>query len=288
MMTSQVKLADKVRTYSSVSIVSASSSRRPSTPTDQHISSAEKTPSTNNKSPAQDGPYSYMLINSKEWEKRIQDAGVYVKGAMPNKCYRSKQIPAFGPNKKKYYHLTSIAIDYMQHFIDSPHDWLRVPKNVTNVKNKIIELLLSHRTTSCDDSKFHLDQLRFVMLLNNLWGGEKIAAEMVGNDKPRVFGLLLGRESNKYILHRLSEGVTDRSHLDDPLYSPKEMFQHLALDFNNHEIHVDLPDNVEDIEEFMSLDANDLIRINIIRDCELQYLIFFLYFFKYLNNFVYF
>ena len=288
MMTSQVKLADEVRTYSSVSIVSASSSRRPSTPTDQHISSAEKTPSTNNKSPAQDGPYSYMLINSKEWEKRIQDAGVYVKGAMPNKCYRSKQIPAFGPNKKNYYHLTSIAIDYMQHFIDSPHDWLRVPKNVTNVKNKIIELLLSHRTTSCDDSKFHLDQLRFVMLLNNLWGGEKIAAEMVGNDKLRVFGLLLGRESNKYILHRLSEGVTDRSHLDDPLYSPKEMFQHLALDFNNHEIHVDLPDNVEDIEEFMSLDANDLIRINIIRDCELQYLIFFLYFFKYLNNFVYF
>ena len=288
MMTSQVKLADEVRTDSSVSIVSASSSRRPSTPTDQHISSAEKTPSTNNKSPAQDGPYSYMLINSKEWEKRIQDAGVYVKGAMPNKCYRSKQIPAFGPNKKNYYHLTSIAIDYMQHFIDSPHDWLRVPKNVTNVKNKIIELLLSHRTTSCDDSKFHLDQLRFVMLLNNLWGGEKIAAEMVGNDKLRVFGLLLGRESNKYILHRLSEGVTDRSHLDDPLYSPKEMFQHLALDFNNHEIHVDLPDNVEDIEEFMSLDANDLIRINIIRDCELQYLIFFLYFFKYLNNFVYF
>ena len=288
MMTSQVKLADEVRTDSSVSIVSASSSRRPSTPTDQHISSAEKTPSTNNKSPAQDGPYSYMLINSKEWEKRIQDAGVYVKGAMPNKCYRSKQIPAFGPNKKNYYHLTSIAIDYMQHFIDSPHDWLRVPKNVTNVKNKIIELLLSHRTTSCDDSKFHLDQLRFVMLLNNLWGGEKIAAEMVGNDKLRVFGLLLGRESNKYILHRLSKGVTDRSHLDDPLYSPKEMFQHLALDFNNHEIHVDLPDNVEDIEEFMSLDANDLIRINIIRDCELQYLIFFLYFFKYLNNFVYF
>ena len=111
------------------------------------------------------------------------------------------------------------------------------------------------------------------MLLNNLWGGEKIAAEMVGNDKLRVFGLLLGRESNKYILHRLSKGATDRCHLDDPLYSPKEMFQHLALVFNNHKIHVNLPENVEDIEDFLSLDANDLIRINIIRDCESKYVI---------------
>ena len=264
MMTRQVALPDGVRTDSSSSIVSASSSRRPSTPTDQLISSAEKTPSTTDRSPVQDGPYSYMLIGSKEWDKRIQDAGVYMKGAMPNKTYWSKQIPAFGPNILFYYNLTSIVIDYMQHFIDSPHDWLQVPKNVTNVKNKFIELLLSHRTTSCDDSKYHLDQERFVMLLNNLWGGEKIAAEMVGNDKLCVFGLLLGQESNKYILHRLSEGVTDQSHLDDPLYSPKEMFQHLALDFNNHEIHVDLPDNVEDIEDILSLDANDLIRINII------------------------
>ena len=78
-----------------------------------------------------------------------------------------------------------------------------------------------------------------------------MVAEMIRNNKLRVFGLLLGRESNKYILHRLSKGVTDRSHIDNHLYSPKEMFQHLALDFNNQEIHEELPDNVEDIEDFL-------------------------------------
>ena len=98
MMIRKVTVADKVHTDGSLSIVSALSSMRPSTPTDQLISSADETPSTNNKSPVRDCPYLYIMINLKEWDKQIQDAGVYVKGAMPKKCYWSKQIPVFGPN----------------------------------------------------------------------------------------------------------------------------------------------------------------------------------------------
>ena len=95
---------------------------------------------------------------------------------------------------------------------------------------------------------------------------------MIDNNALPVFGLILARESNKYILHCLSEGVTDLSHLEEFTYIPKDIFQHLALDFKNQDVAVELPEHAEDIDDYCMLDPNELARINIIRDCEYHYI----------------
>ena len=54
--------------------------------------------------------------------------------------------------------------------------------------------------------------------------------------------------------------------MDDVLYSPKEMFGKLSLDYNNDENHVQIPTAAEDLECYSSLDANETVRIKILRD----------------------
>ena len=98
-------------------------------------------------------------------------------------------------------------------------------------------------------------------------GGVHAASHIVDNDKLRVFGLLLTKEKNKYILERLAEGIKNRNQLDDSMYSLKEMFQTLVLDYNNEEVVVDLPTDAEELDDYMSLDANDISRIKVLRDC---------------------
>ena len=51
--------------------------------------------------------------------------------------------------------------------------------------------------------------------------------------------------------------MKERAHMDDVLYSPKEMFGKLALDYNNDEQNVELPTAAEDLECYSLLDATE-------------------------------
>ena len=239
----------------------------PSTPQRPPTSILLDTPNTTNTSPVPRLPYPSLRVSTKNWEKRLQDMGC-LKTEMPSKTYRSKQIPGYGPLKTYYFHLSAISIDYILIFKEDTSNWCRVPKNITDVKMKIIELLLTMRKYDDNSKQYTLDQTRFINLLMSQWGGEKSTAEIVDNDKLRVFGLIMSIEKNKYILQRLSEGVKERVHIDNPEYAPKVMFQKLALDFSNELLYVKLPSGVEDLDDYESLNANDSTRMQIMRDGE--------------------
>ena len=139
---------------------------------------------------------------------------------------------------------------------------------ITDVKMKIIELLLTTRKYDDDLNKYTLDQTRFINLLMSQWGGEKSIADIFDNDKLRVFGLIMLIERNKYILQRLSEGVKERVHIDSPKYARKVMFQKLPFDFSNELLYVKLLSGAEDLDDYESLNANDSTRMQIMRDGE--------------------
>ena len=251
----------------STGVTNTSQSSMPATPERLPRSIEVSTPNATNVTPnvncVRQSAFPLITIDTIEWNQRIQDVGGD-KQSMPAKTYKSKQIPPYGPNKLFYYGLSSIAIDYLIAFKNDTLGWSRIPKNMTDVKKKILELILSMRTK--DGVKFELDQERFLYLLHNQWGGTKRSSEVTCNDKLRVFGLIMNHESNKYILRRLSEGIKDREMLDDAMYKPKEMFQNISFDFNNEAITVNMPSGSEDIDGIEEMDPNDSTRIQILRD----------------------
>ena len=250
---------------SSAHQIPISSANPPSTPDQPPTSITVTTPNTNNTTPTR-APFQEFRIDEDLWDTRIQDDGTE-KDKMPAQTYKSKQIPAFRPTKKYYFHLSSIAIDMIDIFKKYPKEWPRVPKNVTDVKTSIIKILLSMREGGGGDKLYKLDQTRFLYSLRNQWGGADVAA-MTDGDKLRVFGLLLAREENKYIAQRLCDRIKDRQHFEDPRFRLQEMMQKLALDFNNEDIRVELPPDAEDLDDFVLLNPNDPCRIKIMRDCE--------------------
>ena len=66
----------------------------------------------------------------------------------------------------------------------------------------------------------------------------------------------------------MSIGITSRNQLEDPNLVLKGLFQLLALDFNNGDLYIQLPDKSTDLNEddLDDLDANDTERIRIKRD----------------------
>ena len=124
---------------------------------------------------------------------------------MPAKTYFGKQIPPFGPHRVYYYDLSCIAIDYISGFKEEKKDWTRIPTNVADVKRKIIQVILAMRKK--EETGYVLCQTNFLTILCNQWGGAKQIANITDNDKLRVFGLLMSKERNDYILRQLSEGL---------------------------------------------------------------------------------
>ena len=53
------------------------------------------------------------------------------------------------------------------------------------------------------------------------------------------------------------EEIKDKQQLDDSLYRIKAMFQTLVLDYNNELIHINLPSDAEELDDYLTLDAND-------------------------------
>ena len=52
---------------------------------------------------------------------------------------------------------------------------------------------------------------------------------------------------------RLVEGCTARHHIDDPSYTPKQIFQKIVFTFNNEKIDIDLPDDAYDSDNIRLL-----------------------------------
>jgi len=72
--------------------------------------------------------------------------------------------------------------------------------------------------------------------------------------------------ANQY--QRLTEGCTVRWHIDDPVFNMKQMFQNVCFQFNNERVVVELPPDYCAMDDTYGLDANDITRIRIMRDCK--------------------
>ena len=73
--------------------------------------------SSNNPVPEIDISILNVMIPSTEFEDRLQDKGCNLH-QLPKNTYKMSKIPPYGPKEKSlyYYHLTSIAIDYIKNF----------------------------------------------------------------------------------------------------------------------------------------------------------------------------
>ena len=94
----------------------------------------------------QEGKYANIMIPTHEWNNRIQDVGCS-KVELKVKRYKGSNISPYGPKEAPiyYFHLTSIAIDYLKCFKkekDLGRGWAKVPKNPTDIR----QVLKNHRS----------------------------------------------------------------------------------------------------------------------------------------------
>ena len=71
-----------------------------------------------------------------------------------------------------YYNLNSIAIDYLKIFVNEytcGRGWAKVPKNKTDAKVKIIDVLLAIRKED-EQGIFKLEHNRILSMLSYMWG----------------------------------------------------------------------------------------------------------------------
>ena len=82
-----------------------------------------------------------------------------------------------------YYDLTALAVDINKSMRDPLHSntWSKVPKNPTQVKEKIVERLLALCQRG-PDGKFVLEQCSIVMFLKQIWGKYSISLAPHPND----------------------------------------------------------------------------------------------------------
>ena len=183
------------------------------------------------------------------------------------------KIPPVGPPESPmyYYNISSIAIDYLKKFSTEKelgNGWNKVPVNMTNAKDKIIGLLLSLRRQE-NGGVYVLEQERIIGMLANIGGGDDSYDTAIDhNDRIRVFGVIMSIETNRHLFERLAGGCLSWRHLDDPQYSLKQIFQTVAFSFNNEKLHIEIPNEAYDVDGIMNINANDLSRIKITRDCK--------------------
>ena len=134
------------------------------------------------------------------------------------------------------------------------------------MKTKIVERLLAMRKLI--DEEYTLDQTRVIVILTNVWGNIRLAAIFHHNDRVRVFGIVMTIDDNRYMYERLARGVGSKDDLDDPKYSTQQIYQSIAFHYNNPNIVVKMPDDMNDVTGAEDIDANDRMRISITRDCK--------------------
>ena len=93
-----------------------------------------------------------------------------------------------GPAGKKlfYYDLTALAVDINKSMRHPLHlnVWSKVPKNPTQVKEKIVKRLLALCQRG-PDGKFVLEQRSIVLFLKQIWGKNSINLAPHPNDRVR-------------------------------------------------------------------------------------------------------
>ena len=185
---------------------------------------------------------------------------------LPKKTYRSNKIPPFGLEEEHiyYYGLSSIAIDYIKSINTekaSRNCWSSFPENFTDIKMKIINILL--RLWRLDDNGvYELSQTQVIYMVDTMWGRKVTSQSTEDNDKVRLFGLLF-LEANEEQLLRLAMGVTKRSQFEDQTPTLRGIFELLAIQFNNEQIVVSYSEKSVDVDGTCNLSVSNPLRIRI-------------------------
>ena len=118
--------------------------------------------STNNCTRQSSNAITYLDIKLKEeiWTERIQDVG-FKESKLLKKRYWLAEILLVGPVDIElfYYHLSAIAFDYVKDLVKMAKigtAWKNLPKNLINIKAKIVQIYLQTRTMC--DNVYRLDQ----------------------------------------------------------------------------------------------------------------------------------
>ena len=143
--------------------------------------------------------------------------------------------------------------------------WKKLPKNPTQIKDKIVSTIMALRSQR-DDGSYNLCQKRFVNCLQNVWGASAVDLTPHPNDRIRLFGIIMTLPRMRAYFERLCDGITNREQLDSPALSIPQIFADICLAFNNDDIIIKLPDTANDLENIDLLDPNDESRISIDRD----------------------
>ena len=132
-----------------------------------------------------------------------------MKSGLPKLSYKKSRIIALGTpyDPIYYFQLTSIAIDVVQKKLVEQtlgRDWMKLPKNKTGVKIKIVERLLE--TSKIVYSYYVLDQYCLLSMLHNVWVSVNTAHTIHHYDCLRLFGLTMTISENRLMYERLAEG----------------------------------------------------------------------------------
>ena len=214
--------------------------------------------------------YMSVSIADERWHARLQDKGCD-KDKMPSKTYNRSQIPGIGPKGHEvfYYDLTSLAIDILSNMKtenDLGRGWTKVPKNKTEAKTKLVQVILCKRQLV--DNTYRLDQSVVLDMCSTMWGAAKPMSVIHHNDRVRLFGIVMTLPENREMFGRLANGPSTRKQIDDIAYHPKQIYQYFALSFNNESIVIELPPDSYDCTLIEKIDPNDINRIRITRDCK--------------------
>jgi len=211
----------------------------------------------------------HTLIPNDVWNARIQDKG-RAYNELGSKTYKRNKIISIGPDDQNlfFFDLTAIAVDFskiMKSMQELEEGWKKLPKNGSQIKEKIVSTIMALRS-QCDDGSYKLSQESFVSTMQNFWGTSAVDLTPHPNDRLRLFGIIMTIPRMRPYFQRLCDGITNLAQLDSPALSIPQIFADIRLAFNNEDIIINLPDASNDLENIELLDANDASRISIDRD----------------------
>lgn len=85
-------------------------------------------------------------------------------------------------------------------------------------------------------------------------------------------------DENRYTYDMLAKRVNARNELDDPEYTPQQIYQLIVFHYNSDKIIIKMPKDMNDKDGVEEIDTNDKNRISITRDCKYICLLFSVYF----------
>ena len=220
-----------------------------------------------------DNVFASGKVTKEVWATLLQDKGTSEKDDIPANTYCRSKIPGVGPKGHEvyYFDLTSLAIDILSNMKlenDLGRGWSKVPKNKTDAKIKLVQVIISKRQIIED--KYHLDQTMVMIMRSTMWRAARPVNILDHNDHVRVFGIVMSIPENKEIFGRLANGPSGRHQIDDVTFHPKQIFQDIALSFNNELFFIRLPPDAYELTSIEDIDPNDMCRIRITPNCKFK------------------